>query len=1642
MPPRPMPSAPESRRELQQQSEARQPPLSAPPSSNFYSAVVETGSIHSTQPPPEYSADPSLVPLLEDAFVDGGALDWPFAQDDGAGYTSAPPPPATNPPVPEADSVTLGAVGDVGGSSKPTATPAQDSTMAPPYAADEKTRSGMLELPPSDGEEITYQYALRYAILLDADSAQLAARSRSVTASPSAGKKPELSRAGSELNNGFSMMTMGKASGAPNLSNRTPTLIYPNGGQGAVAESSTRARSRSWKNSLLEFGDSAARKIKAEITSSSSGSKLKAFGRGGGSDVPGSRPSRSARPGGLTPAIVKALTQQLKTAANAPSLHPFTRETYMDLYTYLRVKEHGETVGEHGTIDVLLSLFADRSRAVCNQHGISNPADIDRTVESQKTLFIKLLRSVLQSKARTSREAGQALIKLDDYLDDSTAGSSGPAVNSGIPSPRPSSCEAPGSISFDEDAVSTAEQQNKLTTTWLRQAFNVPESEHQLCLKELRKEVDQETATQDLRLCMMVLKRDQSFSGKPGEFRSAQAYRKWKDREVIQLEQLISSSMVRPRYMMGENISAGRLKLDVSVIEAMGTEALAEAFEYIPTRAMSHYRQMVLTAVRHDIVRNVKPGSPDTVIPLSKIATQLLSQLSDSWRISAPYSKTCYLDAINRHYIQGDLPIKYLLEAFGKIDRFVHLIDPQEWHLLHYNYLEAVQGTIEYRALEAVRGVVEDLDHQRPETSASLKQLLRTLVVNDVGCPALLNKPLPAVAGRRELVVEALTPAINYRCDCLDQQCFSDETSLSPRLDGYAQLAELVLCDYERCCKIFGDTLLEDGDRRFDISGIVAEVETEYFHTNLKRHLDQFGYTVDNSDIETALELCKSITRIEELHAKYSTRELAAVDRRRLFREAASAWLANIDSEKVKWAENALKQDSSPRELDIGKHSTSVIDLVSCFSQQASAVQRLKWPDMETKAWFLTAFMKYVSISFEVYAQVMLNQFLNCLSAPPAASADADAAKKSPMWNSMWNSRKYKEQSLNLSAATQAALSMLDQAHPLLVTAEACTRLNNLSIALEKLYELQEDLGVRDVVEALGGENRPSMQEFDPTKYLLSFKVIRSEGLELYKRQYDTSVDKTTRPYVKLAVTWQTNDDVAKRHTFAKTRPAPAGSVNFRWNESFDRRMDSHDEIMTPLEARVCTRDGPKRMGFKEKTRARAFFALPTKLTSGVDSSIDVVLDLEPAGHLLLQVTVDGERDDVEFYSGRMFRFIGRTLSDMQQRIVEQVTVGIREYLRQILVSQPTRYRNSRVITPSHIGLDRGIDRSIQFLKRGGHQAPATIRVTQESCCEALIPLIDYLEDNLHTLFIHLYDDMANGVIAKVWNEVLVTLEDILLPPLRGTSKGGAKPMTETDLTNVFDCLEFLKWYFEGGSDKDGIPSDVLESRRYHELVDVRAMYFMMTRELIDEYMREMHQSAGTTRSAESIARRISNAADTDPLPPKELPQIPLSADAGGAFPRPISGVQNPLPALPERPALPPRPCSSFNGPDNQRSSRRFSVHADMAAGDNSSTDTLPLAATQDVRAAIIPTASAAGVKKSTLSRNRSVWAHKDAATLRRFRRNHRMVTDKGDLILRLLRLRFDKEAPKFVQTQLELRTRQMQYEMRRAAKRFQETQQ
>ena len=51
----------------------------------------------------------------------------------------------------------------------------------------------------------------------------------------------------------------------------------------------------------------------------------------------------------------------------------------------------------------------------------------------------------------------------------------------------------------------------------------------------------------------------------------------------------------------------------------------------------------------------------------------------------------------------------------------------------------------------------------------------------------------------------------------------------------------------------------------------------------------------------------------------------------------------------------------------------------------------------------------------------------------------------------------------------------------------------------------------------------------------------------------------------------------------------------------------------------------------------------------------DLWLDLDTQGKLLLRVSMEGEKDDIQFYFGRGFRALKRAENDMTRKIVDTV---------------------------------------------------------------------------------------------------------------------------------------------------------------------------------------------------------------------------------------------------------------------------------------------------------------------------------------------------------------------------------------------------
>ncbi len=147
--------------------------------------------------------------------------------------------------------------------------------------------------------------------------------------------------------------------------------------------------------------------------------------------------------------------------------------------------------------------------------------------------------------------------------------------------------------------------------------------------------------------------------------------------------------------------------------------------------------------------------------------------------------------------------------------------------------------------------------------------------------------------------------------------------------------------------------------------------------------------------------------------------------------------------------------------------------------------------------------------------------------------------------------------------------------------------------------------------------------------------------------------------------------------------------------------------------------------------------------------------------------------------------------------------------------------------------LGRGIASSVAALwQRRTARMPA---ITQADVENALQSLFTYFDENFAIMKQTLTDATMMSVMTRLWKEVLMAIENLLVPPL-SEKPSMQKPLTEAELDVVYKWLQLLFEFFNAKDDHGevlGVPADVLKSPKWHELASLNFFYFEPTENLI-----------------------------------------------------------------------------------------------------------------------------------------------------------------------------------------------------------------
>ncbi|KAI9334636.1 hypothetical protein BD770DRAFT_416074 [Pilaira anomala] len=917
--------------------------------------------------------------------------------------------------------------------------------------------------------------------------------------------------------------------------------------------------------------------------------------------------------------------------------------------------------------------------------------------------------------------------------------------------------------------------------------FQIENSIHRQKIRDLQAICTESNFFLDLKQCINAVNTNQPFPGRREDFSNQQAYDSWLAREKKYFQSLMTimvtnSSLTLPMnseqdFGSGNLLSGsnGRRANDSkrSSVYSNPTSTDDSPYTYIPNDPRAYFRLLMNMCMDLDL--NI---SPDTERAKSSVLSQssddLLRECWKTWRLSSPFRAVLYLELIKNRMdteeSQGEVDILEARDATRALDKCIKESDIRNWTINDRENLIRVFEGLNETCLNALAESLSQYWRVNPELVNEQIALLDSIYEN----PAYLEDHEDPLQQFNALE-DAIAGAAVSRWRVLERSVLNPEND---DMTNLMNMADKLIKELVSVAKKFKKPLKNS----LHLPGIVMARQMPFFVLEMENWA--FLPEARNAPIDLTFQLYDKVLTLKRLYDQYGPRQKAALFKvESWFLLHVRRWLKTTNEETPEWVRNAIKQDEFKSINDTTSHSSSVVDLFTMFHQAVEFVQRLEWPNSIQECRFNTALSKVIGVALEQYTaeledMIHADIFPNVhREAASHANANVIDRARTQFFGNRGSSVKTGEVSYDFLA-------------------ETCIKINNIEGARTKLDRLYQNMDVDDIAQEMREyESRLPPSAVKPvdqnTKYLYSVKIVRAENL------LPADNNGLSDPYVVLEIDGK---HIARTRTVYET-------LNPRWDQVFDLWLTN--ETIDVL-AIVFDEDV---IGADEELGGHWFKLGPSYYDDF--QTHELVLNFKPQGKLVLRISMEGEKDDIQFWFGKAFRVLKRAENDAAGLIVDKMG----SYFRQIL---------NRKTIDKLLGRDRGFFSPFSRTSKN-------INPDYQECEDSIAPLLDYLEKNLKILNDNLSETNMNHIVLKIWREILITLEGVLLPPL-SEQLSELKPLDDYEFHVVFKWLELLKILFNGGEDSDAVSLDKLDSSQYYALLAINAAYNMETDKLIEGY--------------------------------------------------------------------------------------------------------------------------------------------------------------------------------------------------------------
>ncbi|TBU31295.1 hypothetical protein BD311DRAFT_753003 [Dichomitus squalens] len=1165
--------------------------------------------------------------------------------------------------------------------------------------------------------------------------------------------------------------------------------------------------------------------------------------------------------------LIKVLEQKLQDIAmgkDAAYSDQLTRRTMAVFYGQVKDETFRKQMKENRKIEELILMFATNATNVLRKEPTLAGDGWKVELNNHIAQFVRLLRECLRHVSHVSPEL---TARLDMYATKLAPTQQAPS-DSGYDSASTSNRDSVSSTR----RFSTQVNDMPLVLTAAR-LFKLPINVVQQEIDDMAKYCTEKAALNDLKTCLKNINAGAPFPFRREDFESEAAWQYWRTLETSHLSQLMvvmvqfnpelakstpsevlpatqgngarpgsiysQYSSSRPDSFYASSSAAQRtssISSRHSVHSSLGNFGPSDPdgvpsaidgddeiqvgfhFTFIPPNPRKYYKRLLEYCIQADLEAMLSPAvGDDDEVSLGILSAQhieLINEVALRWRIGQPYRVACFLDIVRAFYDRNEVPLECVPEALQNIARVTNEIELDKWPKQDIDYLATIYGNLFSTFLSHLYHALDDLPQIKASDLAPYLSVLET--VRESG---LLERYDVDVAQRIQ-DIQGQVRDVSARYYGLKLQ----ELQSAPGVNRALPLL-LMTDDIEKNAKLLDKRFPEPLLGHLDIVSLMLEVQIPHFLMDLddsKKRLfeDSMNGPIPDVPIQDIFALYRRTKTLLGMYKAFCPNGEISFDLGGFFEPYVRQWLVNTDNKTTQWVQAAIAADKFQAEGEEG-HSSSIVDLFDSLRSPIQFLQDLEWIDEYQEARFFTSLSKTISKAINQYCTTVEEMFMAEMFPRPSEYLQ-------PQKSSAW-----------LEKAKQLTERGEKKVEAFTFQPESCVKLNNIEAArrlLDSMYAQIEADKKMDVLEHAAPPVPEKVERGD--RFLFTVKVAIAEGL----------VPLDTNPAAKLDTFVTLSDEQGNR--LAKTRTIYE-TLSPRWDESFDLSVEK------PLWIMISVRD--RALVGKHDTIGRAYLCLDPK-RFGDFMTHDLWFDLDTQGRILLRVSMEGEKDDLQFYFGRAFRSLKRAENDMVRIFIDKMSPFIRQSLsRPVLKSLMKQntvgsidYNKALGNVTALFGSALGSKDEVQIpLPQSEKPRFKSEGLTDVEIEQAIVPLFDFFDANLSTLNTYLSESTKDMVMSRVWKEILNVIEGLLIPPLSDV-QSEMKPLTDKEVDIVFKWLKFLRDYFYAGGEGP-ISLEALQNQKYRDILSIRLYYDWHTDALMEECVRMMQHSL---RAAPSIKKR------------------------------------------------------------------------------------------------------------------------------------------------------------------------------------------